>query len=100
MSAGPRFFYNVYDNGELFLENVRRKDILDKLGSVPGSITNYVERKHIFLGRYTFKYGECPRGKSETLLYLEKEWEDAVKPFKKVIWVKSGGRKLKVRGKK
>lgn len=97
---GKTYSYNVYDNGELILTNVTTAEIKEALGFAPPSIPQYVGTGHRFKGRYTFKWGKPVETVDQTLLEFKKEWEEAIAPFKNVVWVKEGGRKLTIGGKK
>lgn len=96
-----KFTYNVYDRGELILENVTRVEINKALRMVvPNQLVHYAERGHKYLDRYTFEFAnlsELAEGDADAEFI--KEWTEAVKPFKRVIWVKEGGRKLRIGGK-
>lgn len=92
--------YNVYDYGVLILENVTSQEIREALGDNIQCITNYVISGHKFRGRYTFDFVNDSEIKTESELAFEKEWNDAVRPFKNIIWVKEGGRRLHIGGKK
>lgn len=93
--------YNVYDNGELILESVTPNEIRDYIGENIQNVGVYANSGHKFRGRYTFDFSDIETVvKSESELAFEKEWNDAIRPFKRVIWVKEGGRKLVIGGKK
>lgn len=88
-------YYDVYDGDEKIFENVNRYEIEALLGEkLPSGLTSYIVNEMRFKGRYLFTYTSA---NSDPLF---KEWEDAVRPFKNVIWVKTGGRRLRVGGKK
>ena len=82
--------YNLYDNGELVLENVYAGDIKDYIGTDKISVANYVEHGFTYDGRYTMEKGDPDLAHPQFV----KEWNEAVAPFRRVQWVKSGGRKL------
>lgn len=92
----PKIFrYNVYDNGELILQNAKRKEVVAKIGLNTISFARYAKEGAAYKGRYTFDIYEDDE-KMDTLqetAFCEK-WKVAVAPFKNVVWVKSGGRKL------
>ena len=89
--------YNVYDNEELIIENATHREIAKQIDCSTISISNYAEDGTKYAGRYTFELCEniYPEIKEST---FEREWNAAVAPFKNVIWVKSGGKYLKVGG--
>ena len=92
--------YNVYDNGELIMKNVTFRDIAKQIGCSTISIPCYIDSGNKYAGRYTFEFYEAEKTEEperrETA--FEKEWNAAVAPFKRVIWVKTGGKQLKVGG--
>ena len=83
--------YNLYDNGELVLEEVLVKEIKAFLGVKDLNVSQYASLSVAFRGRYTIEKIEERITLDEEFI---KEWNKAVEPFKRVIWVKSGGRKL------
>lgn len=88
--------YDVYDGDEKVLENVTRKEIEEFFGeTLPTGLTSYIIEKWRFKGRYLITYTSVSQESKDPFI---KEWEDAVRPFKNVIWVKSGGRRLRVGG--
>ena len=89
--------YNVYDNEELIIENATFREIAKQIGCSTISIPKYIDNGNKYAGRYTFELCEnmYPEIKEST---FEREWNAAVAPFKNVIWVKSGGKCLKVGG--
>lgn len=86
--------YNVYDNGKLILKNVTRDVILKTVNCPTINLTCYAEKKVKYQGRYTFELSEVEEEVIRT--GFAKEWEETVKLFKNVVWVKAGGRKLSV----
>lgn len=88
--------YNVYDNGELIMANVTFRDIAKKIGCSTISIPNYIENGTKYAGRYTF--GLCEEQPETKETAFSKKWNATVAPFKNVIWVKSGGKQLRVGG--
>ena len=96
---GVALTYNVYDGDTLILENVRRTDIADYLGVKLPNITSYIRTGDRVLRRYTITYADedkIPMSYEES---VAQRWAEAVRPFKNVIWVEKGGRKLRVGGK-
>ena len=89
--------YNVYDNEELIIENATHREIVKQIDCSTISISNYAENGTKYAGRYTFELCEniYPEIKEST---FEREWNAAVALLKNVIWVKSGGKCLKVGG--
>jgi hypothetical protein len=94
------YSYNLYDNGVLVLESANPKQIRDFTGINVKSPIGYAIRGHKINGRYTLELADESYLESLSEEMFKKEWNDAIKPFKRVIWVKEGGRKLKVGGKK
>lgn len=97
----PRFnTYNLYDNGVMVMENVVGAEIIRFLGcSKSINFQNYADINVKFRGRYTFELNQHYDETATTDMrdgFCE-EWEEAVRPFKRVIWVKTGGRKLCIR---
>lgn len=96
--------YNVYDDGELMLENVTREEIIKNIGSAPVRMSEYINRKLIYRDKYSFLYGNSDyvnsiSSHSTAMDNFAKRWSDAIRPFKKVEWSKTEGRKLLVGGK-
>lgn len=88
--------YDLYRDETLVLKDVVRKDIATYIGhELPPDLSRYIKNGYRVYGRYLITYAGY-HAESQ----FEKEWNDAVKPFKNVIWVKTGGRKLRVGGKK
>lgn len=85
-----RGIYNLYEDGELVLENVFAEDIREYLGVDKLHVANYAEQGITYVGRYKFVKADETLARSK----FAREWEEAVAPFKRVTWVKSGGRKL------
>lgn len=85
--------YNVYDNGNLVLENVTSRVIINTLGCSI-SIPRYAEEKTKWKGRYTFESCGAEELPAAVDPKFEREWNAAVALFKNVIWVKKGGRRL------
>lgn len=84
--------YNVYDNGELILENATRKEIVETLGCTTINIPTYADKNVKFQKRYTFEVaGSEEKEESD----FEREWNKTIRLFKNVVWVKEGGRKLR-----
>lgn len=83
-------FYNVYDNGKLVLENAYAEDVGELVGNEKLNIHYYVRNHFIYKGRYRIEKADSELARS----VFAREWNEAIAPFKRVIWVKSGGRKL------
>lgn len=83
----------------MILENVTRVEILKVVDCSKIKIQDYIEEGKPYRGRYTFEYGDKEE-KCDTLkqAVFEERWKEAVAPFKNVIWVKSGGKRLGVGG--
>lgn len=86
--------YNIYENDELVYENIENKDVFLIFGKKPTSGLNWYAEKHYKLFR---KY-DVRRADGD--IFLDKEfkiqWEYMQSLFKNVIWVKEGGRRLKI----
>lgn len=77
------YHYNVYDNGELILENVTPKEIREAIGENIQNVTVYASSGHKFKGRYTFESANDDTiVKTQSELAFEKEWAEAVDPLK------------------
>ena len=88
------YTYDVYDNGELILKSLTPNEIRKQIGENVLNVTVYANSGHKFRGRYTFKFSTNREVKTEQELSFEKEWNDAVAPFKHIVWVKEGGKRL------
>lgn len=89
------FLYNVYDNGELILENANVGEIKKHIGITNLQyISKYADSGYLYRGRYTFEIVKTDDNGDAYASKFEVDWNEAVKPFKRVKWVKSGGRKL------
>ncbi len=82
--------YNLYEDGNLVLENVFAGDIKEYLGNEKLNISHYTEDGLVYGGRYVIKKGDLELARTK----FAREWDEAVAPFRRVQWVKSGGRKL------
>lgn len=82
--------YNLYEDGNLVLENVFAGDIKEYLGDDKLCVSNYAENGIVYRGHYTLEKADADLARS----MFAREWNEAVAPFKRVEWVKSGGRKL------
>lgn len=92
---GVPYYYNLYDGEELILESVQRKEILDFLGNDKINIAQYANLGITYGGRYKI---EMVGREDDYDTRFAQEWNKAIKPFKRVEWVKSGGRKLTIGG--
>ena len=91
--------YNVYDNGKLIMQKATRREIIDKIGCSTMSLTRYATECVMYQNRYSFEfYIENEKMVSMQELIFREKWEAAVAPFRNVIWVKTGGKQLKVGG--
>lgn len=90
--------YNLYDNGKLILEEVKSREIRQFLNT-DIRVSEYAAEGKIFDNRYTFEVLE-PRKKVDVVeqIAFEIRWEETVKLFKNVVWVQSGGKRLRVGG--
>lgn len=82
--------YNLYEDGNLVLENVYPEDIQEFLGNEKLSVANYAENGTVYREHFTMEKGDPDLVGSE----FARAWNEAVAPFRRVRWVKSGGRKL------
>ena len=85
-----RSVYDVYDkDGSLIIEKMTSAEIGAALNESPISIARCSNSDKLLKGRYgVVKAGEIKAGNVETEKIILKEWDKAVAPFKKVIWVK------------
>lgn len=88
--------YNIYDNGKRVLHNASVKEVKELIENPKINLTGYIQTGQRYRGRYTFEYGDAPE--VEVTPKFRKDWEAAVAPFKNVIWVKNGGKQLRVGG--
>ena len=96
---GKAYKYNVYDNGKLVLNEVTHRVIVNAIGCTTINIGLYADRKTKWKDRYTFELcGDAQPEIKETA--FAREWNATVALFKNVIWVKSGGKSLKVGGRR
>lgn len=92
---GSLCYYDVFDDGELILENVTRKDIESHFNAVIPNLTIYDADGIKYRGIYTIiKKNEGVKKVDTFEAFFSEEWTNAVKPFKKVKWSKTRGRKL------
>lgn len=89
--------YNVYDNGKLIIENATHREIAKEIDCSTICISNYVDNGNKYAGRYTFELCEVVQPETKETAFA-REWNAAVALFKNVIWVKSGGKQLRVGG--
>ena len=82
--------YNLYDGNALVLENVYAEDIREFLGNDKINVSNYAENGVVYGGRYSIDKSDSELVQSA----FARTWNEAVAPFRRVQWVKSGGRKL------
>jgi len=82
--------YNLYEDGKLVLENVYPEDIQDFFGNEKLSVAHYALNGFVYRGHFTMTKGDPELVRN----MFSKAWKEAVAPFKRVQWVKSGGRKL------
>jgi len=82
--------YNLYEDGKLVLENVFAGDITDYIGTNTIHVANYATNGVLYKGRYLMVKVDEDLDRSK----FAREWNEAVAPFRRVEWVKSGGRKL------
>ena len=91
--------YNVYDKGKLIIENQTHREIAKRIDCSNICIANYADSGFEYAGRYTFELCELEQPEpavKETA--FAREWNAAVALFKNVIWVKEGGKQLRVGG--
>lgn len=82
--------YDLYDEDELVLENGYAGDIKEFLGDDKINVSNYAEHGIIYKGRYRIVKADEELARTT----FARAWDEAVAPFRRVKWVKHGGRKL------
>lgn len=82
--------YNLYEDDTLVLENVYPEDIQEFLGNDKLPVSHYAINGIVYREHFTIEKGDPALLRSQ----FAKAWTEAVAPFKRVQWVKSGGRKL------
>lgn len=82
--------YNLYEDGNLILENVYPEDIREFLGNEKLNVAHYALNGTVYREHFTMIKGDSDLVRS----IFAREWIEAVAPFRRVEWVKSGGRKL------
>lgn len=90
MANGIKGVYNLYEDGELVLENVYAEDIREFLGNEKLNVPHYAMNGIIYGEHFAITKGDPDLARS----IFAKAWDEAVAPFRRVQWVKSGGRKL------
>ena len=85
-------YYNVYEDGNMILENVSRKEIEDAIGCKIHNVGSHIESGHKVAGKYTLSYSD----KSDSLIDFPDKWEMAIAPFKNVEWSRREGKKLNI----
>lgn len=88
--------YNVYDNGELVLEEVTHRVVVNALGCPTINVAMYAIQGTKYKHRYLFELCGTEGTRAAVDPKFEREWNAAVALFKNVIWVKKGGRRLRV----
>jgi len=81
--------YNVYDNGVEVGTWLKPSEASLLTGVPIHNICDYASNEWTYAGRYTIRIGN---GDEEFM----QNWDAAVALFKRVMWVKIGGRKLHV----
>lgn len=76
-----KYYYNVFENGKLYMEKVTSKEISEKLGFNREKLTVYIRDKYKFKGIYTFerygdpeKYSYYDRSLSRFTPQMLREW--------------------------
>lgn len=87
--------FDLYDGDEIVLENATHGEVDDFLGAKI-NLTQYIRNKMTYRGKYTIHYAD---NLSEPDPFI-KAWEEARAPFKNIVWVREGGRRLIIGGKK
>lgn len=90
-------YYDVYEGKELVLQCVTKDEINRALGCNVTSMANYADTGYKINKRYTVirvSEKKAKQVKEASPSFVE-EWAAAVSPFKRVIWSKEEGRKLK-----
>lgn len=95
--ASKEVLVNIYDGKALFLERVTLKEA-EELLTIPKETIRFamLDGKRVMKKRFTAKkvgYRTIKKEKSDKEMVLL-EWDEIVKPFRNVKWVKEGGRKL------
>ena len=88
-------YYDVYEGDTLFLQCVTREEINKALNMNKNSLTQYVENNWKLKGIYRI-YPTGEKGIKRIQGFPE-AWEAAIKPFRRVIWSRTEGKKLMVR---
>lgn len=94
----PRILkYNVYDNGKMVLEDATAKEVCKYLESDNLRVAWYASEEKVYKDRYAIEKHE-PEEKVDTVeeIAFKVRWEETVKLFRNVIWVKQGGKRLHV----
>lgn len=89
-----KYRYMAYKNGKLFAWANNQKVLAKMIGASQAMISDAVLNKKKIYEEYTIIKKEVENYKRIPEIY--KEWDEVVKPFKNVEWVKEGGRKLAV----
>ena len=77
--------YDVYDHGELIAQRKTAREIADMIGVATKSVWNLAEFGTLVAGRYFISFSDDG---SDYIDRFVSEWEEAVRPFKRVKWVK------------
>lgn len=87
--------YRLYDfhTNECLLTDVDRHKVAEYTGMNINSVTQYAKSGRVYKEKYTVKRIDTNTQKIKKTKF-EKEWDETVSLFKRVKWVKSGGRKL------
>ena len=88
-------YYDVYEGDTLFLQCVTREEVNKALNINKKSLTSYAHSEWKLKGKYRI-YPTGEKGIKKIQGFPE-AWEEAIKPFRRVIWCKGEGKKLKVR---
>lgn len=87
-----KVLYDLYNRGEMILTAVNANEVKAYLGNYNLNVSKYVLQGSLYKGEYLIVQT------GTEVINFEVEWEKAVAPFRRVQWVKSGGRKLKIGG--
>lgn len=85
-------YYDIYDGDTLYLKCVSRNEINRIFNVNRASLTQYIDNDWKLNGQYTVVENK-EHGFVDVSAFTQ-EWEEAIKPFKRVIWCKNEGKQL------
>lgn len=90
-------YYDLYEGKQLYLQCVTRTEINRMLNINRNSYSEYVYNGYLLEGRYTVRFaGQSESKANETMQDFEEKWEEAIRPFRRVIWCHDEGKKLRI----